>query len=149
MLRRRRQWNGTGTVGCTDRRSRGTLTLTHSSQSWGTLDTLEDCEFRFGAAGSRAAEQVPVIERSACAIVSSAVLGGYGQGCQMATFCSTYSKRMWRHLHVSEKDSRSPTGNPALGLPRSSSGSVAYTARYSGHVVCRWSRPRQNGKGMR
>ena len=35
------------------------------------------------------------------------------QGFQVTTFCLTYSQRIWRHLHVSGKDSRSPSGNPA------------------------------------
>ena len=34
------------------------------------------------------------------------------QGCHMATFHLTYSERMGRHLHVSKKESRSPSGNP-------------------------------------
>ena len=37
--------------------------------------------------------------------------GKHEQVCQVATFCLTYSQRMWPHLHVSEKDSRSPSGN--------------------------------------
>ena len=35
------------------------------------------------------------------------------QSCQLATFCLTYSQRMGHHLHVCEKDGRSPSCNPA------------------------------------
>ena len=41
------------------------------------------------------------------------------QGCQVATFCLTWSQQMWRQLHVSEKDSRSSSVNPGSARARS------------------------------
>ena len=59
------------------------------------------------------------------------------QGCHMATFHLTYSERMGRHLHVSKKESRSPSGNPALSHSGSLSRSFSFAAGRVSWPSCR------------